>query len=53
MLRILLIIFIIYAIIQIPFIIKAYWGRRKYQRKIRDGERANQKLMKEKEEKNK
>lgn len=47
MIRIIIIALIIYGIIQIPFIIKAYWGRRKYQQKIKDGERQNQKIMEE------
>lgn len=48
MIRIIILALIIYGIIQIPFIIKAYWGRRKYQQKIKDGERQNQKIMEEK-----
>lgn len=47
MIRIIIIALIIYRIIQIPFIIKAYWDRRKYQQKIKDGERQNQKIMEE------
>lgn len=51
MLRILIIVLIIYAIVQIPFIIKAYLGRRKYQQKIKDGERRNREIMKDHEKK--
>lgn len=51
MYRIVLIIFIIYVIVQIPFVIKAYLGRRKYRQKIKDEERANQRLMKENKDK--
>lgn len=53
MLRILVLVLIIYAIVQIPFIIKAYLGRRKYHQKIKDGERQNRAIMRERQEQEK
>ncbi|GBG93674.1 hypothetical protein LFYK43_01330 [Ligilactobacillus salitolerans] len=46
MFRLLIILLLIYALVQLPFVIKAYLKRRKYQAKIKDGRRMNQETMK-------
>jgi hypothetical protein len=53
MLKLIIIFICIYAIVQIPLTIKMYFGRRKYQQKIKDGERKNQEIMDEQNKNNK
>jgi hypothetical protein len=45
MFRLLLIALIIYGLIQLPFMIKAFIKRRRYQDKIEDGKRLNRETM--------
>ena len=53
MLRLLIIVIIIYGLIQLPFMVKAYLKRHKYQAKVKDGKRLNRETMKKHKNKKK